>query len=157
MEIYPDFRELLVLLNRRKVEFVVVGGYALAFHGLPRYTGDMDLFIHATVENAERLLQALRDFGYPAKEVTPEEFQQPGKVFMMGRLPVRIDFLTSIDGVSWEQAEKGKSPGQYGGVDVFYIGRKEFLANKEAAGRPKDLVDVLTLKKQEQKKKRKRR
>ena len=111
MEGQPDFRELFTLLNRHKAEFVIVGAYALAFHGIPRNTGDIDVYIRPNLDNAERILEALRDFGFSSLQLTKEDFQQPGQVIQLGAPPVRVDFLTSISGVTWEQADKGKAVG----------------------------------------------
>ena len=145
MEVQPDFRELLALLNKHAVEYIIVGGYALAFHGAPRFTGDIDIFVRPHSQNAARILDALREFGFDSVELTEEDFCTPQKVVQLGVPPVRVDLITSLTGISWEKAEAAKSPGNYGDVPVFFIGRKEFIANKRAIGRKKDLADIEAL------------
>ncbi|MCY2929823.1 MAG: hypothetical protein NTV86_10085 [Planctomycetota bacterium] len=145
MEIYPDFKELLELFNAQRVEYLVVGGYALAFHGVVRATKDMDLYVRPTTANAQRVMAALDVFGFGQTGLKPEDFQKPGQVIQLGFPPVRIDLITSIEGVSWEQAYGGKTPGNYGGEPVPFLGRAEFIANKKAAGRLQDLADVEAL------------
>lgn len=142
MEIYRDFKELLELFNARGVEYIIVGGYALAHHGLPRYTRDIDLYIHPTGANAERIMSALDAFGFKVADLTAEDFQRPDQVIQIGYPPVRVDIVTSIDGVTWEQANAGQSQGDYGGESVPFLGRAEFIANKKAVGRLQDLADV---------------
>ena len=142
MEIYRDFKELLELFNARKVEYVVVGGYARAHHGAPRYTRDIDLYVSPTEANSHRILAALEAFGFGQVGLTAEDFQKPGQVVQLGYPPVRIDLVTSIEGVTWEQVAAGISMGEYGDEPVPFIGRAEFIANKKAAGRLQDLADA---------------
>ena len=145
MEIQPDFRDLLELFNKHEVEYLVVGAYALAFHGVPRYTGDLDIYVHPSHDNATRVLAALRDFGFGGLDITRSDLAKPGQVVQLGVPPVRIDILTSITGVSWEEATGGKLTGTYGDVPVSYIGRGEYVTNKRATGRRKDLADLESL------------
>jgi len=145
MEVQPDFRDLLALLNEHKVDYLIVGGYALAFHGAPRFTGDIDIFVRPDPENARRVLQALAAFGFNFPNLTEDDFQNPNKVVQLGVPPVRIDLITSITGVSWEEAAASKEPGTFGDVPVSYIGRDKYVANKRAAGRKKDLADLEAL------------
>ncbi|MEI6565022.1 MAG: nucleotidyl transferase AbiEii/AbiGii toxin family protein [bacterium] len=145
MEIQPDFRDLLKLFNDHEVEFLVVGGYALAFHGAPRFTGDLDLFIRPSPSNARRVLDALNDFGFSFPNITLDDFQIPDNVVQLGVPPIRIDLMTSISGVSWAEAESHKVPGMYGDIPVVYLGRAEFVQNKHATGRKKDLADLEAL------------
>ena len=136
-----DFEELLGFLNARQVRAVVVGGHALAFHGHPRYTKDLDIFIEPTAENAAALLQALGDFGFGNVGLTATDFS-PGKVVQLGVAPNRVDLMTAIDGVSFAEAWTAREAGVFGAVPVFYLGRDAFLTNKRAAGRPQDLADL---------------
>jgi hypothetical protein len=145
MEIPNDFRELLELFNAHKVEYLVVGGYALAFHGAPRVTGDIDLFVRPVPENAERILKALGVFGFGSLSLTVDDFTQPGNVIQLGVPPVRIDLLTSVTGVPWEKADAGKVSGSYGDTAVSFIGREDFIANKKAVGRTRDAADIESL------------
>ncbi len=145
MEVQPDFRDLLKLFNAHKVEYVVIGGYALAFHGAPRYTGDLDIFVKPNPENAQRIMKALGAFGFGSLELTAEDFQSPDRVIQLGVPPVRIDILTSVTNITWETAAANRIEGKYGDVVVFYMGRAEFVANKRAVGRKKDLADLEAL------------
>lgn len=142
MEVQQDFKELLELFNRHNVEYVIVGGYALAFHGVPRYTGDIDLLIKPDQENARKVLNALKDFGVAALDLASNDFSSPGKVVQIGVLPVRIDIITSLTGLTWEQIAPNRVNGTYGDVSVYYIGKQEFIANKKAISRHKDLADI---------------
>ena len=134
MEIQKDFKELLELFNAHKVEYLIVGGYALAFYGAPRYTGDIDMLVSPEASNAQRVLSALEEFGFGAVGLTNKDFNEPDKVVQLGVPPVRIDIVTSITGVSIEEAFSRSEEGKYGEVPVRYIGRSEFIANKRATG-----------------------
>ena len=142
METQPDFRELLALFNARHVEYLIVGGYALAFHGAPRFTGDLDIFVQPAAVNAQRILTALEAFGFASVGLTPSDFERPDQVVQLGVPPVRIDLITSMTGVSWDEAWAGRIAGRYGDIPVYYIGREQFVANKRATGRTKDLADL---------------
>ena len=145
MEIRTDFKELLELFNKNKVEYLIVGGYALAFHGAPRFTGDIDLFVRSARENAKRILAALDEFGFGSLDLSEDDFSMPGKVIQLGVPPIRIDIITNVSGVSWEKADNSKVPGQYGRTPVYFISREDFIANKKATGRKKDAADIEAL------------
>ncbi len=145
MEVQPDFRDLLALFNAHEVEYIVVGGYALAFHGAPRFTADLDLLVKTEALNAHRILKALDEFGFGSVGLTAEDFQHPEKVVQLGVPPVRVDILTSLTGVSWDEAYSGRTEGKYGDVPVYFIGREQFLVNKRALGRKRDLADLEAL------------
>jgi hypothetical protein len=145
MEIHTDFKELLELFNKHKVEYLIVGGYALAFHGAPRFTGDIDLFVRPTHENAKRILVALDEFGFGSLDLSEDDFTTPGKIIQLGVPPIRIDIITRVSGVSWEKANLDKVPGQYDQTPVFFISREDFIANKKAIGRKKDAADIEAL------------
>lgn len=145
MGIQKDFRNLLALFNVHKVEYLIVGGYALAFHGAPRFTGDIDIFVEPGAHNAEHILKALIEFGFGSLNLTVEDFSLPDKVVQLGVPPVRVDLVTAITGVSWKEAFDGRTPGIYGNIPVYFIGRNEFVANKRAVGRKKDLADLEAL------------
>jgi len=145
MEIHTDFKELLELFNKNKVEYLVVGGYALAFYGAPRFTGDIDLFVRPALENARRILIALDEFGFGSLDLSEDDFTTPGRVIQLGVPPIRIDIITRVSGVSWEKANLGKVSGQYDQTPVFFISREDFIANKKATGRKKDAADIEAL------------
>ncbi|MBI2391573.1 MAG: nucleotidyl transferase AbiEii/AbiGii toxin family protein [Deltaproteobacteria bacterium] len=129
----------------RRVRFVLVGGHAVAGHGEPRLTEDLDVFVEPTVVNARRLREALVDFGFGAVAPAVEELARPDRIFMLGRKPWRIDVLTGIDGVSFRTAWASRVEARFEAAPLYVIGRAALLANKLAAGRPKDLLDVAML------------
>ena len=145
MEIQPDFRDLLALLNEHGVEYLIVGAYALAFHGAPRFTGDFDILVRPDRENARRVIAALAAFGFEFPNLTPDDLQSRDKVIQLGVPPVRIDLITSITGVSWEEADAHKEAGMLGDIRANYLGRRQYIANKRATGRKKDLADLEAL------------
>ena len=140
-----DFAEMLKALGAEGVEFLVVGAYAVAGHGIPRATGDIDLWIRPTADNAARLWRALERFGVPRSRVSPESFTQPDVVYQIGLPPNRIDFLTTIDGVAFDDAWAEKVPCVVSGIAFNMISLRHLVANKQATGRPQDLADVARL------------
>ena len=142
-----DFRDLLILFADGGVDFVIVGAYALALHGAPRASGDIDLFVRATPENAELVFAALGQFGAPleAAGVAAGDFAQPGLVYHIGLPPRRIDVLTEISGVTFDEAWQSRVTVDVDGRTVGFIGRTALLKNKQAAGRPQDIADVARL------------
>lgn len=137
-----DLSEFVGLFNALSVEFVVVGGYAVAFHGHPRLTGNIDLFVRPTHENATRILGALDQFGFEDHGVRPEELTAPDKIIQLGSPPNRIDLLTSITGLDFDEAWAGRVPGRLGGHEVNYLGLSALLKYKSASARTTDLADV---------------
>jgi hypothetical protein len=133
---------MLSALSEAGVEHMVVGAYALAFHGLPRATGDIDIWVRCSAENAARVWEALRAFGAPLGGVTLEDLQTPGTVVQIGVAPRRIDLLTAIDGVEWGEAAGGVEYAAIEGLQVPVIGRADLIRNKLATGRAKDRLDV---------------
>ncbi len=144
-----DFRDIVLLFADGSVEFLIVGAYALGFHGAPRASGDIDLYVRPTGENAERVYRALTEFGAPlsAHSVAATDFARPGSVYQVGLPPRRIDVLTEITGVTWEEAWASRVPANVEGRTVQVIGREAYLKNKDAAGRPKDRADAARLRK----------
>lgn len=140
-----DFVEMLSALCEAGAEFLIVGAHALAAHGHPRATGDLDIWVRPSAENAERVLSALRAFGAPTFGVTREELAEPGMVLQIGIVPCRIDLLTGISGVTFDEAWPARLPIQIGELAVACIGRDDLVRNKLAAGREKDLADVSIL------------
>lgn len=140
-----DFVEMLSALSAAGARFLIVGAHALAAHGAPRATGDLDIWIHATPDNAARVLEALRSFGAALFDLTIDDLSRPDTVFQIGLPPSRIDILSSISGVGFDEAWSNRLPIRIGDLDVGVIGREDFIANKTAAGRPKDLLDLALL------------
>ena len=145
MDLAPDYSAFFASLIAHRVEFVVVGAYALAAHGAPRFTGDIDILIRPTVANGSHFLQALDHFGFPPGTLTAEEVVYPDRLIEMGVQPVQIHVMSTISGVTWDEVWSGRMMGQAGDHVVAFIGRAEFVRNKKAAGRPKDLADLEAL------------
>lgn len=140
-----DFVEMLSALSEAGADFLIVGAHAVAAHGRPRATGDLDLWVRPTPANAERVLAALGAFGAPSFGITREELSEPGIVLQIGVVPCRIDILTAISGVSFDEAWAQRLEIHVEGLTVACIGKADLLVNKRAAGRPKDLADVAAL------------
>jgi len=138
----PDYRDILSAFTVENVEYLLVGAYALAAHGFVRATGDIDLWTRPSEENAERVIRALARFGAPLSEVSVADFTEPGIVFQLGVAPRRIDILTMIDGVSFEEAWQERKQIEVDGLPVPVISRSHLAKNKESVGRPQDLVDL---------------
>jgi hypothetical protein len=145
MALNPDFREFIASLNRREVRYLIVGGYAVAFHGYPRYTKDIDIWIDSERENAEKLLQAIKDFGFEALDLQAEDFLVPGYVIQLGYPPNRIDLLTSIKGVEFAECYDSRIEIEIEGTCLSFIDVKNLKRNKRATGRLQDLADVENL------------
>jgi len=145
MDLAPDFDEFFNSLIAHGVEFLVVGAYALAFHGAPRFTGDIDVFVRPTLDNAERLLSALAAFGFPTDALRPQDLTNPDRIVQMGVPPVQIHVMSAISGVSWDEAWAGHATGRCGSNDLPFLGRRDFLKNKRASGRLQDLADIEAL------------
>jgi len=145
MEAQADYKELLALFNAHDVRYIIVGAYALAFHGAPRYTGDLDILVRPDEENSRHILSALEAFGFGSLGLAVDDFNVPEKVVQLGVPPVRVDIVTSITGVAWDEAEASCVPGRFGSVPVSNIGKEAFIRNKRALGRKKDLADAEAL------------
>jgi hypothetical protein len=145
IDLNRDWTEFLCALISRRVRFVLVGGHAVAGHGEPRLTEDLDVFVEPTIANARRLREALIDFGFEAVAPPVEELARPDRVFMLGRKPWRIDVLTGIDGVTFRKAWASRVEAQFTKPPLYVIGRAALIANKRAAARDKDLLDVALL------------
>ncbi len=137
-----DFAEMLSALSEAGTEFLIVGAHALAAHGVPRATGDLDIWVRPTAENATRVLTALAVFGAPLADLTLDDLTKPDTVFQIGVVPCRIDILTGISGVQFSNAWVRRLVIDVEGIHVAVIGRDDFKANKRASGRPKDLLDL---------------
>lgn len=145
IELNRDWSEFLCVLIGRRVRFVLIGGHAVAGHGEPRFTEDLDVFVEPTLANARRLRAALADFGFGEDLPPAKDLAAPDKVFMVGRKPNRIDILTGIDGVSFTDAWASRVEAKFEASPLFVIGREALLVNKRASGRRKDLLDIAML------------
>ena len=142
---HPDFVEMLSALSAAEAEFLVVGAHALAAHGLVRATGDLDIWIRPTPQNAQRVWTTLKTFGAPLDQLTEAELAETDLVFEIGVAPQRIDLLTSISGVEFEPALRNRTAVRIGDLTVPVLGRSDLIANKKASGRPRDVADVAEL------------
>jgi predicted nucleotidyltransferase len=146
MTLDPDFEDFIRFLNQYKVDYMIVGGYAMAFHGRPRYTGDLDIWIDISESNAVKMLQVLKAFGFESLGFQKEDFLKENLINQIGYPPLRIDILTNIDGVSFEEAYTQKQIITIeDGLQANYISLNHLILNKKASGREKDLIDVKTL------------
>jgi hypothetical protein len=142
MTLLPDWREFIALLNSHSVEYIVVGAWARSFYGVPRATGDIDFFVRCSPENASRLVQALDQFGFGSLGITPDDLDKPDRIIQLGIDPYRIDIVTGISSVTFEEAWQERVNAELDGLPVFFLSRRLFRKNKQAAGRPKDLADL---------------
>ncbi len=145
MKLNSDFKELLSILNEVQARYLVVGGYAVIEHTEPRYTKDIDLWISADRENAERVYAALQKFGAPLDSVTVEDFTNSELVYHMGRPPARVDILMGLSGLDFETCWRSRVESMYGEVATQFISAQDLITNKRIAGRPQDLMDVENL------------
>jgi hypothetical protein len=137
-----DFIDLLSAFVEADVRFLVVGAYALAVHGRPRATGDLDLWVEPSHENGGRVVRALSAFGAPLSNISATDFSTPGVVYQIGVAPGRVDILTELSGLTFPDAWNGRVRRPFGGVEVDFIGRDAFVKNKRATGRARDLADI---------------
>ena len=137
-----DFKEFLKLLNSYKVEYLLIGGFAVGYHGYPRSTGDMDIWIAITPKNAEKMVMVLKDFGFDVPELSPDLFLKKKQVIRMGMPPVRIEILTEISGVNFKDCYNNKIIDFIDDIQITIINSDHLKINKKASGRPKDLYDL---------------
>jgi len=142
MEISKDFEEFFELLNRHRVRYLIVGGYAFAIHAKPRFTNDIDIFIDAEQSNAQNVLEVLKGFGFGEVGITLRDLLSPEQVIQLGFPPLRIDLLTSISSVAFADAWIRRVSARYGEQTVYFISKQDLIANKKGAGRKKDLEDL---------------
>lgn len=140
-----DFRDFLKLLNSKKIKYLLVGGYAVGYYGYPRATADMDIWIAISKENAKKMTELIKDFGMDTPALNKSIFLQPGKVIRMGYPPIRIEVLTEISGVKFEQCYLRRKETKIDGLKVKIISFEDLLKNKKASGRYKDLNDLENL------------
>jgi len=142
MELFKDFEDFVQLLYQYEVAYMVVGGYALAFHGKPRYTGDLDIWIDMTEDNADKLVKVLDEFGVGSLGLSKADFLKEGYVSQIGYPPLRIDILNTIDGISFQEAYRNKQILKLRAVEITFIGLQDLIVNKKTSGRSQDLTDL---------------
>jgi hypothetical protein len=147
MSLSKDFVEFIEFLNARQVDYLLVGGHALAFHGLPRFTKDIDFWTKPSLQNARRILRAIKDFGFSDVQLGIEDFSEPGKVIQLGIPPNRIDLVTSIDGVEFDLAFRRKITSTYKDIPLHVINVEDLIVNKRSTGREQDILDAQNLEK----------
>jgi hypothetical protein len=143
----PDFKELLSILEKHKVRYLVVGGYAVMKYTEPRFTKDLDLWIATNTENAEAVFAALKEFGAPLKDLAPADFMREGYFYQMGNPPFRLDIMMSVPGVTFEAAWASREEAQVEGLVIPFISKADLIKTKEASGRDQDRIDVKKLRK----------
>ena len=144
-----DFRELLSLFEKHRVRYLVVGGYAVMMYSEPRFTKDLDVWIATDANNAHSVYTALKEFGAPLTDLTPDDFTQEDYFYQMGRPPLRVDIMMSISGVGFDEAWNNRETVDLDGLKVLFISRSDLIRSKEASGRPQDKIDVEKLKEAE--------
>jgi hypothetical protein len=142
MQLNPHFSDLLSEFNAARVRYLVVGAHVLSYYGRPRTTGDLDIWVEPSPENAKRVFRALGEFGAPLEGVSTEDFWTPGTVFQIGIVPSRIDVLTSLTGVTFPTAWRRRKRGRYGELPISLLSERDFIRNKRAVGRTRDLADA---------------
>ncbi|MCH8476033.1 MAG: hypothetical protein LAT55_12500 [Opitutales bacterium] len=145
MKINKDFEEFFELLNKNKVDYLIVGGYAYAIHAEPRFTKDIDILLRVSDTNASAMITTLEDFGFGELGLTKQDFLEKEQIIQLGYPPNRIDLLTSVSGITFEQAWENKVSAKFGEIPVYFIGKEELKKNKQATGRKKDLNDLENL------------
>ncbi|MCL2335612.1 MAG: hypothetical protein FWC57_06060 [Endomicrobia bacterium] len=147
MMLNKDYRDILSILNEEKVKFILVGAYAMAVHGYPRATMDIDIWIVADMKNADAVMKSLKRFGAPVQDVKTEDFQQDNLIFQIGVAPRRIDIITSVDGLDFKKAYKRSKIVNIDDIKIRVLSKADIIRNKSASGRTKDLADLEMLKK----------
>ncbi len=142
MKTEKDYEEFLELLNKHEVRYCIIGSYALAFHAKPRYTKDIDILVEASEENAGKLLDALDEFGFAALGLTAEDFAEEGKIIQLGYEPVRIDIMTSLEGMDFSEIWRERVQGPYGKQTVNFINRRHLIISKQRSNRTQDKADL---------------
>ena len=142
MELPEDFKEFIELLNVHQVKYLIIGGYAVGFHSRPKFTQDLDIWIENSQENAIRVLSVLKDFGFFELDITMEDLTNPDRIIQLGHVPLRIDIITSVNGLNFSDAFQKRAEGKYLGVNAKFISLKDLLKNKKSTGREKDLEDI---------------
>lgn len=148
MELDKDFKEFAELLNAENVRYLIVGGYSVAHHGFPRYTGDFDIWIEPSVDNGNKMINVLKKFGFGSMDIKAQDFIKPDKIIQLGHEPLRIDILTSVDGLKeFSEAYKNRDKAKYGKLELSFISAEDLLINKRASNRTQDKRDIEELEK----------
>lgn len=141
----PDFKDFLNLLVEHEVRFLIAGGYAMAAHGHPRYTKDIDIWLDRSPDNAEKVMKVIRAFGFASLDLASEDFTRGDSIIQLGREPNRIDLLTSLSGLGFDSSYQKRLDVVVSGIDLPFLGREDLILNKKSVGRPQDQVDAAVL------------
>ena len=142
MRLEKDFKEFIESLNKNSVRYLIIGSFALSYYCEPRYTKDIDILVDSTASNADRLMTAIREFGFSDIELGSRDFLEPDQVIQLGIAPLRIDLLTSLKGIPFADAWDRRTTGQYGDIPAFYISKQDLIDHKKLVGRKQDLADI---------------
>ena len=142
MRVEKDFKEFIELLNKNKVKYLVVGGFAFAYHAKPRFTKDIDFFVEVSRENSIRIIDTLSQFGFGKINLDKGDFLEPDQIIQFGNPPMRIDIITTISGLDFKTAWENRVEGRYGDFPCFFISKDDLIRNKKASGRRQDLADI---------------
>jgi len=142
MRLEKDFKEFIESLNKNSVRYLIIGSFALSYYCEPRYTKDIDILVDSTASNADRLMTAIREFGFSDIELGSRDFLEPDQVIQLGIAPLRIDLLTSLKGIPFADAWDRRTAGQYGDIPAFYISKQDLIDHKKLVGRKQDLADI---------------
>ena len=153
MMVEKDYEEFLKSLNKNKVKYCIVGAYAVGFYAIPRNTKDIDILVEPTLSNGQRIVKALKGFGFASLGLKAEDFSRKKEIIQLGYAPVRIDLITSLKGCTFKEIWQHKKTGKYGNEKVFFIGLEELVKSKEKTGRPQDKADTKILVSKKRKKK----
>ena len=145
MKVEKDYEDLLRLFNKNKVRYCIIGAYAVAFYARPRYTKDIDILIEPDIENGEKIINALNEFGFKSRELSAKDFSKKGRIIQLGYEPVRVDIITSIPKINFKEIWRNKKISKYGDEKIFFIGRKDLIKIKKISGREQDKVDLKIL------------
>jgi predicted nucleotidyltransferase len=145
LHLAPDYKEFIELLNSKGIKYIIVGGYAVAWHGYPRFTGDIDFWIAISKENAQKSIEALKEFGFGSLNISNDDFLQDDFVLQLGYPPVRIDMLTSLTGLNFDECYPKAIKTEIDGVNAYIIDKESLIKNKRATGRDRDLGDIKEL------------
>jgi len=142
MRLEKDFKEFIESLNKNSVRYLIIGNFALSYYSEPRYTKDIGILVDSTASNADRLMTAIREFGFSDIELGSRDFLEPDQVIQLGIAPLRIDLLTSLKGIPFADAWDRRTTGQYGDIPAFYISKQDLIDHKKLVGRKQDLADI---------------
>lgn len=147
MRVEKDFKEFIELLNKNKAQYLIIGGFAFSFYAEPRFTKDIDILIGQTKENAKKIIDSIKDFGFSDLDLTEKDFLESEQIIQLGLAPLRIDILTSIKGMDFQELWNNRVTGNYGNIEVNFISKKDLIHSKRKSGRKQDLADIEKLEK----------